>query len=39
MKAKKKKKNEDLWSKSRDLIRSVTKKSYDYDEKLYENQI
>ena len=34
MKAKKKeKKYEELWIKIRDLIRSVTKKSDDYDEK------
>ena len=32
------KKYEELWSKFRDLIRSVTKTSDDHDEK-YENQI
>ena len=33
MKAKKKYKNEEIWSKIRDLIRSITKNSDDYDEK------
>ena len=33
MKAKKKLKNEGLWSKIRDIIRSITKNSDDYDEK------
>ena len=33
MKAKKKLKKEELWSKIRDFIKSVTKKSYNYDEK------
>ena len=33
------KKNEELWSKIRDLIRSITKNSDDYDAKIYENQI
>ena len=33
MKANKKQKFEELWSKIRDLIRSVTKNSDDYDEK------
>ena len=33
MKAKKNKKYEELWSKIRDLIRSITKNSDDYDEK------
>ena len=33
MKAKKNKKYEELWIKIRDLIRSVTKKSDDYEEK------
>ena len=32
-KQKKKKKNEELWIKIRDLIRSITKNSDDYDEK------
>ena len=32
-KAKKKKKNEDLWSKNRDLIRLIIKNSDDYDKK------
>ena len=31
---KKLKKYEELWSKSRDLVRSITKNSDDYDEKL-----
>ena len=31
--AEKIKKNEELWSKIKDLIRSLTKNSYDYDEK------
>ena len=31
-------KNEELWSKIRDLDRSMTKNSYDYDER-HENQI
>ena len=34
MKAKKKKKHGELWSKIRDLIRSITKNSDDYDEKF-----
>ena len=33
------KKYEELWSKTRDLISSVTKNSDDYDEKPNENQI
>ena len=33
------KKYEKLWSKIRDLIRSITKNSYDYDEKYMKNQI
>ena len=32
-KKKKKKKSEELWIKIRDLIRSITKNSDDYDEK------
>ena len=32
-KSKKKKKSEELWIKIRDLIRSITKNSDDYDEK------
>ena len=32
------KKNKELWSKVRDVIRSITKNFDDYDEK-YENQI
>ena len=39
METKKKKKNEELCSKIRDLIRSITKNSDDYDAKIYENQI
>ena len=31
------KKYEELWIKSRDLIRSVTKKSHNYDEKYVKN--
>ena len=33
MKAKKKKQYRELWSKIKDSIRSITKNSYDYDEK------
>ena len=37
MKAKKNKKYGELWSKIRDLIRSRTKNSYDYDRKYMKN--
>ena len=33
------KRYEKLWSKMKDFIGSITKKSDDYDEKKYENQI
>ena len=36
MKQRKKKQYEELWSKIRDLIRSITKNSDDYDEKYME---
>ena len=38
MKTKKTKKYKELWSKIRDLIRSITKNSDDYDEKYMENK-